>query len=775
MATRTSSKTVSVHEIDRTLTLFSENQKQAFQENELRRLIFATNALDQKWLCKMILKRMNLGITTNKILKFYHPKGYQLFLKYNHLSRVVELVESGKEDAALVEVTEVFQPIRSMLCQKFTPTLNKDFMKCEMFQETKMDGERFQMHLKNGRYEYYSRNSHPYSDGFNELITPLIKFKPVVHSLILDGEMLVYDKHQKCYLTKGETPVDVKRMNDKGSHLRPCYCVFDVLLYNDQDFMIRPYSERHQLLHQLFEDREGVMVKTNPVRVRDAQHMVELFNKAIETEEEGIILKKADSKYMPGDRAGGWYKVKPDYFDGELVKEYDCVIIGGYYKNPFKKDFIQRYVLGVVEAVGDSCFNVYAVGEVVHGVTVQERMKINDTLKPHLIDLAKQKEVSFDKGKVFFGSNSPHVWLPPNKSLVLECRVSELARSSEHYTEYTFRFPRINAIRSDKIWDESCTMREFLDMCKTNDGRVRKVVQRSANVDDITSPQRKRKAAPSKATIIKEFCKAFEDDEEVEVIDHCLEGKQYCVMTTNASQSPSINDMVRTIRKHGGEITKLPVEGKTFIIIAGHLSKLAQKFMSDRCYNVIKPDWIVRNFGETGEKKLSAMPKIRPLTDVHFATEALKESWADEIDKHGDSFTEEIASADDLKLLIAAMNSQRQNMPKTCASDFAELDSALMGSRNINFFRDHSGAFFSLKDDNCVLRSAQSVLEFRAGKALELDRTNSIIFVDKSEDLKQIKRVLAERLIDYEALVDCSWILDSSSAGKVLDQNSYRL
>lgn len=772
MKTRTSEGNLTIYEVDDVLTQFSDNQKQSFQENELRRIILHSNALDQKWFCKMILKRMNLLIGTKKLLRLFHPKADELFLKYNHLSRVVELVESGQAEAAMIEVTQVFQPIRSMLCQKFTPTLNKDFMQKEMFRETKMDGERFQIHMKAGEFRYYSRNGHEFSEGFNELLTPLIQFSSVVHSIILDGEMLVYDKNVQRFFAKGDAPVDVKHMREKNSNLRPCFCAFDVLLYNDESYLNRPYSIRHQLLHELFKDREGVLVKTNPVRIRDIDHMVELFNIAMDDDEEGIILKDAESVYKPGDRAGGWYKVKPDYFDGEVVKEFDCIIIGGYYANPYKKDFIRRYVLGAIEKVDDGTINVYAVGEVVHGVKVQERMKIDESLKPHIVEHDGGSEVSFGGGKILFGRNRPHVWLPPSKSIVLECRVSELARSSEHYADYTFRFPRINAVRRDKIWDESCTMKEFLEMCQSDDGRVKKVVQRKVHAADITSPQRKRKFVQSSKSVIEQFTNNSQDLMEVEAVDNVMEGKEFCVLTTNPSL-PSIKEMKKMVKKHGGVITEYPRKGKTFAIIAGLLTHNVKTAISSKSFNVIKADWLVNNFG--GVKVFKEMPKIRPVADLYYATDALKDSLKDVFDDYGDSYNEAIEDVYQLKTLLGLM--------KDCNDDkrgLGELDDEMFsfGMDNVNFFRNVSGAFFTLRDEHFLLQSAKSVLKFRAGSVIELENFadgNLNVFVDKNEDIGRIKKAINKNRKISFAFVDFLWILDSNDAGKALEQRAYHI
>lgn len=690
-------------------------------------------------------------------------------MKYNHLSRVVEIVESGKSAEVLMEATKVFDPIKSMLCQKFLSSSNKLIQQKELYQETKMDGERFQLHMKDNKFRYFSRNGHEYSDGFNAVLTPLIKFLPVVHSLILDGEMLVFDTIERRYHTKGETSgVDVKFMNQISSTLRPCFCAFDILHYNDNNYMNRPYHERTQLLSQLFTDREGVLVKTEPSKIRDSDHLVNLINAAIANEEEGIVLKDAESIYKPGDRAGGWYKVKPDYFDGDCVKEFDCVIIGGYFANRFKRNYIQTYMLGAVEKVEDGTFNVYAIGEVVHGVTKQERLRIHEHLEPHFIDHNLESVVSFPSGKIYFGGNKPHVWIHPNKSIVLECRASELSKSSEQYTPYTFRFPRITSIRRDKIWEESCTLEEFKEMCRSGDGRVQKVVMRTVKRSDLESPSRNKKVATSKAGIIAQFCHNSQELEDIEALDNVLEGKEFCVLTTSP-KLPSTAEMKMIIKRHGGVNTEFPRKGKTFAIIVGEFTNLAKSFMNEKVYNVIKADWLIKHFPN---ESLKEMPKIRPGVDLIFATEGLKESFKDVYDEYGDSYTEELESVEDLKALMDTMDSAEV---EEC--ELMELDNDLeeFGLPNLNIFRCVNAVFCSLASDNHMLNSSKSIFKLRAGKVVDtkdFKGDNELVIVDKSEKISSIKEKLLKSQ-EIQSMIDYQWILKSFDAKKLLDKESF--
>lgn len=275
---------------------------------------------------------------------------------------------------------------------------------------------------------------------------------------------------------------------------RPCYCPFDVLFFNGTCYIERPYRDRRQILENLIVDEKGVIMRVPSVKVRDSEHIAELLNEAINNSEEGLILKKGDSVYAPGERNGGWYKMKPDYLDDNVVKDFDCVIIGGTFQNEHTRDYISKYTLGALKKNDDGTFDAYSIGEAIHGVTVTKRMELSLALTTAGSDYKGQSEISYEKGKIFFGGkNRPHIWVPPHKSKILEIRASELAQSSDFYTKYSFRFPRIQAIRTDKIWDETLMLDEFEDLYKNADGQVVKITLRNVHRDDVASPPKKKK------------------------------------------------------------------------------------------------------------------------------------------------------------------------------------------------------------------------------------------------------------------------------------------
>lgn len=76
--------------------------------------------------------------------------------------------------------------------------------------ETKIDGERMQMHKRGEEFRFFSRNSNDYSENFGVskyrgTFTPFIchLFKENVDTCILDGEMVGYDPELQDFALKG--------------------------------------------------------------------------------------------------------------------------------------------------------------------------------------------------------------------------------------------------------------------------------------------------------------------------------------------------------------------------------------------------------------------------------------------------------------------------------------------------------------------------------------------------------------------------------------------
>lgn len=106
----------------------------------------------------------------------------------------------------------LFTPFRPMLGQRVViDEVEKLMNNVDFIVETKIDGERMQMHKNDEEFRYFSRNSNDYSENFGTsryrgTLTPFIcnLFKPEVKTCILDGEMVGYDPELQDFALKGE-------------------------------------------------------------------------------------------------------------------------------------------------------------------------------------------------------------------------------------------------------------------------------------------------------------------------------------------------------------------------------------------------------------------------------------------------------------------------------------------------------------------------------------------------------------------------------------------
>lgn len=84
------------------------------------------------------------------------------------------------------------------------------------------------------------------------------QLNPNCTSIILDGELMGWHKSNENFSTKGHS-FDVKRLVSTSKH-QPCYVAYDILFYNNEVLIKKPYSERLKILQNAFTDKEGIIV-----------------------------------------------------------------------------------------------------------------------------------------------------------------------------------------------------------------------------------------------------------------------------------------------------------------------------------------------------------------------------------------------------------------------------------------------------------------------------------------------------------------------------------
>jgi bifunctional non-homologous end joining protein LigD len=125
----------------------------------------------------------------------------------------------------------------------------------------------------------------------------------------LDGELVAFGEDGQP-----DFPLLSERMLMRRSGIAVTYMVFDLLSVDGEDLTRAPYAERRAQLEAL--DLNGVYWQT-PETFNDGEA---LFEAVCAHELEGVVAKRQDGRYRPGER--GWIKIKNrEYWRYELERE----------------------------------------------------------------------------------------------------------------------------------------------------------------------------------------------------------------------------------------------------------------------------------------------------------------------------------------------------------------------------------------------------------------------------------------------------------------------
>lgn len=172
--------------------------------------------------------------------------------------------------------------------------------------EVKWDGVRAIAYCQPGRLQLQSRNLNEITAQYPELRR--LSRQLGARDAVIDGELVAFDEDGRPSFERlqqriHQTSESVVRRRMKTHPVT--YVIFDLLYLDGRNLTGEPYSRRRELLEDL--KLEGEAWQTPGYSV---DHARELLAASAEQKLEGIVLKRLDSRYVPGKRTGAWLKVK---------------------------------------------------------------------------------------------------------------------------------------------------------------------------------------------------------------------------------------------------------------------------------------------------------------------------------------------------------------------------------------------------------------------------------------------------------------------------------
>jgi DNA ligase D-like protein (predicted ligase) len=193
--------------------------------------------------------------------------------------------------------------------------------------EIKFDGYRALI-LKDGeRVRLLSRRQHDLSDQYARVRAAAARIG--ADRVILDGEIVALD---------GDGRPSFQGLQNRASRgITLAYFAFDVLHLDGVDLLTRPLDERKATVESLIDRRSGLHVsRAFPA---DAAFVDAARGMGLE----GVVAKRRQSRYEPGQRSGAWRKFKLERSQEFVVGGYrpasggvDALVLGYYVGEEFR-------------------------------------------------------------------------------------------------------------------------------------------------------------------------------------------------------------------------------------------------------------------------------------------------------------------------------------------------------------------------------------------------------------------------------------------------------
>jgi len=145
---------------------------------------------------------------------------------------------------------------------------------------------------------------------------------------------------------------------------------------------------------------------------------------------EGLMIKDAESLYLPGARGMFWFKLKRE------LATLDVVVIAAELGHGKRNNVLSDYTFAVRD---ETTGKLLPIGKAYSGLTDVEIAQLTEHFKKNTIaDHGRYRRV--------------------NPNVVLEVAFNSIQPSTRHASGLALRFPRIKAIRHDKDVDSIDTL-----------------------------------------------------------------------------------------------------------------------------------------------------------------------------------------------------------------------------------------------------------------------------------------------------------------------------
>lgn len=443
---------LNIEDIYNILIKIANNSSTKIKTDLLINLLSQLTAIEAKYLVRFIINKARIAIGVATILDgLALAKNLDKETVRNIYYTISDIGETAYKiyNGDIKSKIQLYYPISPALAERVKDANEMLERAKELFLEYKYDGFRIQIH-KGDKVKIFSRKLEDITSLLPEIVEEANKYNG---SFIAEGEALsiIEDKPIPFQdIIKRKRKYDI----EKYSSIIPIQVyLFDLLYLNGEELIQKSFRERRLMLERFIDNNDFKRFKISyGVKVNNIEEINKIFNESIKKYMEGVIGKKLDSPYSPGQRNHNWMKLKPG------KENIDGVVVGFFYG----KGKLKGYPGSLLVCVYDEELDEYqTIAKVSSGLSEEELIAINDKLE------------KIDKPYLNINTRiEPDVWVEPN--LIVEVAYDEITLSPVHTCAQrdfegkglALRFPRIIKLRDDKSINEITRTSEMISLYK---------------------------------------------------------------------------------------------------------------------------------------------------------------------------------------------------------------------------------------------------------------------------------------------------------------------
>ncbi len=414
------------------------------------------SSLEGKYLARLIVNKTRVAIGVATVLdslatakNLDKERVRKIYYMTSDIGETTYRILSNNLDIDI----NLYRPIQPALAERVKDSQEMLEKSPELFVEYKYDGFRIQLH-KGDDVKIFSRKLEDITDLLPEIVEDSKKYpgKFIVEGeavSILDGKPLPFQE-----IIKRKRKYNI----DEYIDIIPIHVyLFDILYLDGQKLIDLPFRDRRAILENFVNNNFSRLKLSYGKYTSSKQEIDDIFQRSIAEHMEGIIGKKPDAPYTPGQRNHNWMKLKHG------KDTIDAVIVGYFYGQGRLKGYPGSLLICVYDEDNDE---YQTIAKVSSGLSEEE-----------LIELSNKLIATNRPGIGIVSNIEPDVWVEPD--VVVEVTYDEITLSPVHTCAkdvfknrgLALRFPRIIRIRDDKSIYEVTRVSEMISLYKSQGPR----------------------------------------------------------------------------------------------------------------------------------------------------------------------------------------------------------------------------------------------------------------------------------------------------------------